>query len=56
VTGAVFRTAGEAAALFGPAFVMPALRFIGTNGTVQWGIFRFNAGLRIGVILGPPLH
>jgi hypothetical protein len=40
-------------AQLGPEFMLPALRFVGSSGTVEWGNFRFNAGLRVGVLLGP---
>lgn len=40
---------------FGPQFSLPSIQFAGATRTIEWGPFRFNAGLRLGVILGPAI-
>jgi hypothetical protein len=38
----------------GPELSPAPMRFAGTYGQLEWGILHFNAGLRIGIVLGSP--
>jgi hypothetical protein len=40
----------------GPELYPSPMRFAGSSGAVEWGPVRFNAGLLVGIVLGPPMR